>query len=347
MLFPLATHWPFYLGFTLFVLAMLALDLGVFHRKAHTVGLREAAGWSAVWVLLAMAFGYGLYRYALWKVGGDSGLEALHGAGPEAARRLALEFLTGYVVEKALAVDNIFVFLMVFAYFGIPPAYQHRVLFFGILGALVFRIVFIALGSVLMRYHAVIVVFGVFLIATGLKTLFASARPADPARNPVVRLLKRFLPVTPDMEGPRFILRRAGSWAATPLFVALILLEASDVVFAVDSVPAIFAITKEPFLVYTSNILAILGLRSMFFLVSGVVAKLRYLKHGLGLVLVFVGLKMAWLNGLYGGHFPIVWSLGIIAAILGGAVLASLWADRRVSRGPSGPTPGASPRSDS
>lgn len=340
MLFAFGSHWPFYLGFTLLVLAMLALDLGVFHRRAHAVKLREAAAWSAVWVLLALAFGYGLYRYVLWEVGGDPALEAAHGAGADAARRLALEFLTGYVVEKALAIDNIFVFLLVFAYFGIPPAYQHRVLFYGILGALGFRILFIALGSVLMGYHAVIVIFGAFLILTGLKTLFASGKPADPGRNPVVRLLKRVLPVTPEMERARFFVRRAGAWAATPLFVALVFLEASDIVFAVDSVPAIFAITKEPFLVYTSNILAILGLRSMFFLVSGVVGKIRYLKYGLGLVLVFVGLKMAWLNGLFGGKFPIGWSLGIIAAILVGAIAASLAADR-LSRTPSAPTPEA------
>jgi tellurite resistance protein TerC len=346
MIFGFSDHWPLYLGFTLFILLLLALDLGVFHRRAHEVSLREAGAWSAVWVGLALAFNLGLYFYVPWMAERDPALAAQLGDVPAAASRLSLEFLTGYLLEKALAVDNIFVFLLVLSYFGVPKAYQHRVLFFGILGALVFRIAFIALGSVLMRYHAVIVAFGILLVLTGLKTLFAREKPIDPGRNPLVRLARRFLPIAPELHGDRFFVRRGSVWMATPLFLALVFLEASDVIFALDSVPAIFAVTEEPFLVYTSNIFAILGLRSMFFLVAGVIGKLRFLRHGLGLILVFVGLKMAWLNGAFGGKFPISWSLGVIAAILAGAIAASLLAERRsrTSRGPSAPFPAASPR---
>jgi tellurite resistance protein TerC len=265
-----------------------------------------------------------LYLYVRWKIGADPALESHWGPADGMAARIGMEFLTGYLVEKALAVDNIFVFLVVFAFFGIPKRYQHRVLFFGILGALLFRMVFIAMGSVLMKFEAVVLLFGIFLALTGVKTLLSSEKPLDPARNPLIRLMKRFLPVTSELHGERFFVRKDGVLAATPLFVALAFLELSDVVFAVDSVPAIFAITQEPFLVFTSNILAILGLRSMFFLLSGVVGRLKYLKHGLGLVLIFVGLKMAWLNGAFGGKFPVGLSLGIIAGILGASVVASL-----------------------
>lgn len=324
ILFTFSAYWWLYLAFTVFVLGMLALDLGVFHRNAHEVSLREAGAWSAVWVALAMAFNALLYFYVDWKVGGDPSLQGTLGPADGVASRIGLEFLTGYLVEKSLAVDNIFVFLVVFAYFGIPKQYQHRVLFYGIIGALIFRIIFIAMGSMLMKFETVVLIFGIFLILTGVKTVLSSDKPLDPGRNPLIRLLKKFLPVTPELHGQRFFVRHAGVLAATPLFVALLFLEISDVVFAVDSVPAIFAITKEPFLVFTSNIFAILGLRSMYFLLAGVVGRLRFLKHGLGLVLIFAGLKMAWLNEAFGGKFPIVLSLGIIAGILGASVLLSL-----------------------
>ncbi len=325
ILFPFAEYWWFYGLFMLFVLAMLALDLGVFHRKAHVVGFKESAIWSAVWVVLAMGFCLLLYQYALHKFPRDPRLLAVEGFdATAAARQTALEFLTGFVVEKSLAVDNIFVFVVVFNFFGIPAIYQHRVLFYGILGALVFRVIFIALGSVLMQYHWVVIVFGVFLILTGVKILFAPEKPIEPEKNPLIKLLRKLVPVTPTLEGQSFFLRINGVLHATPLFVALVFLELSDIIFAVDSVPAIFALTKEPFIVLTSNVFAILGLRAMYFLLAGVVDKFRYLKYGLGVVLVFVGLKMVWLNEAFGGKFPITWSLGIIAGVLASSILLSI-----------------------
>ncbi|MBA3848576.1 MAG: hypothetical protein C0502_01090 [Opitutus sp.] len=321
-LFPFADYWWFYGLFTLFVLALLALDLGVFHREAHVVGFRESAAWSAVWISLALVFGYGLYQYALHQFPLDPRLAGLDHAA--LARQTGLEYLTGFLVEKSLSVDNIFVFVVVFGYFAIPPQYQHRVLFFGILGALVFRIIFISLGAVLMQFHWVIWVFGAFLILTGIKLLFAPEKPIEPEKNPVIRLLRRVLPVTPRLEGQRFLLRKDGVLHATPLLVCLVFVELTDIVFAVDSVPAIFALTKEPLVVFTSNVFAILGLRALFFMLAGVMHRFRLLKYGLGLVLVFVGLKMVWLNEAFGGKFPISWSLGIIGGVIGASVLLSL-----------------------
>ena len=325
LLFPFAQYWGFYLGFTGLVLFLLLLDLGVFHREAHEVSFKEASIWTVVWITLALLFGVGLYGYALWDLPQETRLTAIPGFQAEdAAWQVFLEYLTGLVVEKSLAVDNIFVFVVVFTYFAIPPRYQHRILFYGILGALVFRALFIAAGSVLMQYKIIVIVFGAFLILTGLKILFAPEKPIDPDKNPLIRLLKKFLPVTPAIEGQRFFLRRDGRLYATPLFIALAFIEVTDIIFAVDSVPAIFAITKEPLIVYTSNVFAILGLRAMYFLLAGVVHRFRMLKYGLGLILVFVGLKMVWLNELYGGKFPVSWSLGIIAVLLFGSIALSL-----------------------
>jgi tellurite resistance protein TerC len=326
-LFPLAEYAWFYALFTLGVLGVLALDLGVFHRDAHVVRFKEALAWTIAWMVLALAFCFVFWRYAEWKLPQDPRLIAA-GVAPEAAialaRQSALEFLTGYVVELSLSVDNVFVFIVVFAFFGIPPQYQHRVLFFGILGALVFRILFISLGAILMKFHWVIWVFGGFLILTGVKILFAPDRPLDPEKNPLLRLLRRLVPIVPRFEGQKFFVVENGVRHGTPLLVALAAIEFSDIIFAVDSVPAIFAITKEPMIVFTSNIFAILGLRSMFFLLAGVVHRFRFLKYGLGCVLIFVGLKMAWLNGLFGGKFPVTWSLAIIAGLLGTSVAVSL-----------------------
>jgi len=327
LLFPFQDFWWFYAGFTLFVLAMLALDLGVFHKEAHEVGMREAAAWSVVWVTLALAFNYLFYLYAAWRLPQVPELAGLDHA--QLARDAGLEFLAGYVVEKALAVDNIFVFVAVFSYFAVPPRYQHRVLFYGILGALVFRALFISLGAVLMQYKWVVLVFGVFLLATGLKILFLPEKPIDPERNPVIRLLTRLVPVWPRIEGERFWVRHEGVLYATPLFVALVFIEFSDIIFAIDSVPAIFALTNEPLIVFTSNIFAILGLRAMFFLLANAVQMFHYLKYGLGLVLIFVGLKMVWLNQAFGGKFPITWSLAIIGSVLALSILVSIAARRR------------------
>jgi len=322
LLFPFAQYWWFYGAFTLFVLGLLALDLGVFHREAHEVSFQEALAWSVVWIGLALAFGYGLHAYALHRLPLDPRLAGLDHLA--LARQVGLEYLAGYVVEKALSVDNIFVFVVIFGYFAVPARYQHRVLFFGILGALVFRVIFIALGSVLMQFHWVIWVFGGFLILTGAKLLFAPEKPLAPGKNPAVRLLGRLLPVAPQFDGPRFFTRIGGVRHATPLLVCLVFVEVTDIVFAVDSVPAIFALTREPLVGFTSNVFAILGLRSLFFLLAGVMHRFRFLKYGLGLILVFVGLKMVWLNEACGGKFPTTWSLAIIGGLLAASVALSL-----------------------
>jgi tellurite resistance protein TerC len=306
-----------YAGFTGLVLALLAVDLGVFHRRAHVVSFRESVVWSVVWISMALAICVGLGAYA--------------GARFDAAtgREVALEFLAGYIVEKSLAVDNIFVFVLVFRYFAVPLACQHRVLFYGILGALVFRAVFIAIGAALMRFEVVMLIFGGFLLLTGARMLWSPEPRVEPERNLLVRLLRRVLPITPTFEGARFVVRRQGRLQATPLLVALVFLEVSDVVFAVDSVPAIFALTREPLIVFTSNVCAILGLRAMYFVLAGAIERFHLIGYGLACVLIFVGLKMVWLNAAFDGHFPIGWSLAIITALIGGSVLASLALPRR------------------
>jgi len=326
VLFTFSEYWWFYAAFTAFVVGLLALDLGVFHRKAHSVSFKEATVWSIVWVSLALAFNVFFYFFAKHSLAGNETLMALPGFDPQAeAWRVSLEYLTGYVVEKSLSVDNIFVFVVVFAYFQIPPQYQHRVLFFGIIGALVFRAIFIALGSVLMQYQAIVLLMGAFLVFTGFKMMFAGDHQVHPENNPVIKLLKRIMPITPQLEQQKFFVRKNGILHATPLFVALLVLEATDVVFAIDSVPAIFAITKEPLIVFTSNIFAILGLRSLYFLLAGAVDKFHFLKYGLSIVLVFVGLKMTLFHWLLdGAKFPIGWSLGFISVTIAGSVVLSL-----------------------
>lgn len=311
-LFPFADYWWFYGLFLIFVFTMLALDLGVFNRKSHVVSFKEAAVWSVVWVVLALVFNFIFYQYTSAKFGADIG------------QQYALEFLTGYVLEYSLSIDNIFVFVLVFSYFGIPPKYKHRVLFYGILGALVFRAVFIALGSALMQFHWVIYLFGGFLIVTGIKMFFSNSEEIEPEKNFLIRIFKKFMPVSNTIDGKSFFVKENGATHATPLFIALLFLEATDVIFAVDSVPAIFSITKEPLIVFTSNIFAILGLRSMYFMLAGVIDKFHLLKYGLAIVLVFVGLKMVWLNPMYDGHFPITWSLGVILGTILLSIVASL-----------------------
>ncbi len=311
-LFPFAEYWWFYAAFLLAVGIILSLDLGIFHKKEHAVSFKEATIWSVVFVVLALAFNFGFYQYSSAKFG-----DAI-------AWNLAMEFLTGYVIEYSLSIDNIFVFVLVFSYFAIPAKYQHRVLFFGILGALFFRAVFIAFGSVLMQFHWVIYLFGGFLIVTGIKMVFSSEQEIKPEKNLLVRMLKRLMPVSNELDGRNFFTKLNGVRHATPLFVALIFLEFTDVIFAVDSVPAIFAVTKEPLIVFTSNIFAILGLRSMYFMLAGAVEKFHLLRYGLAVVLVFVGLKMVWLNDAFGGKFPITWSLGFIVGTIAVSVVISL-----------------------
>jgi len=324
LFFPFLEYWWFYAGFTLFVLMLLALDLGVFHRHPHVVSFRESVISSVVWVVTALLFNYAFYAYAAGTF------------GPEVGGQLALEFLTGYIVEKSLSVDNIFVFVLVFSYFGIPAMYRHRVLFYGIIGALICRGLFIALGAALMQYHAVVILFGAFLLITGVRMLWVPEREIEPDKNPLLRLVRRFMPVCADLHGQRFVVKLDRQWHATPLLVALLVLEMSDIIFAVDSVPAIFAITREPLIVFTSNVFAILGLRAMYFMLAGAVERFHLFKYGLAMILIFVGLKMVWLNDLFDGKFPITWSLGIIGLVLVGSIAAS-WAapsNRRPAREP-------------
>lgn len=293
-----------WVGFIAFVLAMLALDLGVFHRKAHVVGFREAVGWSMVWVTLALCSNAGLW----WHFG------ATH----------AIEFFTGYVVEKSLSVDNIFVFVVIFSGLRVPAVHQHRVLYWGILGALVLRAAMIGAGAALLaRFHWVMYAFGAFLVVTGVRLLREFYRHAvpHPKQNKPLNFIRRFLPTTSRYDGARFFTVENGRHVATPMFVALVLVEVSDVVFAVDSIPAVFAVTRDPFIVFTSNIFAILGLRSMFFLLASVVERFTYLKLGLAAVLMFVGVKMLVVSWVQ--LSPLV-SLGVIAGLLGTALLASL-----------------------
>ncbi len=324
-LFPFADYYLFYAFFILFILVVLVLDLGVFHKKAHAVSFKEASIWTTVWVSLGALFSIFFYYYSLIRF--QSEPETLSRLGVSAEQlswKLSLEYLTGFVVEKSLAIDNIFVFAVVFSYFKTPKTYQHRVLFWGILGALLFRGIFIALGSVLMQYEWVVYFFGGLLIITGIKMLFAGDEEKDLSKSKLIIWMQKFFRIHSQIEGDRFFIRKKGLLYVTPLFLALMFIEFTDIIFAIDSVPAIFSLTNEPLIVFTSNIFAILGLRSMFFMLSGALEKFWLIKYGLAGVLVFVGLKMTGLNHLFGGKFPIEWSLLIIAILIGGAILASL-----------------------
>jgi len=292
-----------WVGFNLFVLVMLALDLGVFHRQAHVVSFKESITWTVVWVALALVFNGGVWHFA--------------------GSRKALEFFTGYLIEKSLSVDNVFVFALLFSYFAVPPVYQHKVLFWGILGALVMRAVMIAAGAALIaKFTWIIYLFGAFLIFTGIKMVLKREEEIHPERNPVVRWFKKLMPVTTDYRQDRFFVVENGLRHATPLFVVLLLVEVSDLIFAVDSIPAIFAVTTDPFIVYTSNVFAILGLRSLYFALAGVMDKFHYLKIGLGVVLAFVGAKMLLAHTAY--KLDTLVSLGVVVGILAISVIASL-----------------------
>ena len=295
-----------WVGFNAFVLMMLAVDLGLFHRSAHEVKVKEAAIWSVVWICLAMLFSLGVYRFM----------------GPTPA----LEFLTGYLIEKALSVDNIFVFVLIFSYFRVPLKYQHRVLFWGILGALLMRGAMIAVGAVLIsRFHWILYLFGAFLVYAGIRMATHDEIDIEPEHNPAIKLVRRFVRVAGSYAGPKFFTRTETEGAhrllATPLFVVLVMVETTDLIFAVDSIPAIFAITKDPFIVYTSNVFAILGLRALYFVLANVIDRFHFLKLGLSVVLVFVGVKML-VADLYHISTPV--SLGVVALVLGSSVAASL-----------------------
>jgi len=301
-----------WVGFIVFVLAMLAIDLGVFNRKAHVVLPKEAARWSIITLVLAMVFAAGI-AWGWLPVG-------VEGKGK------ALEFLTGYLIELALSVDNIFVFVLLFSYFKVPPKYQHRVLFWGVLGALVMRGLMIWGGSLLLsRFHWVIYLFGAFLVFTGIRMAMQDEMDIEPESNPALKLVRRFFPVTPHYHGQHFFIKEevAGKLrqVATPLFVVLVLVETTDLIFAVDSIPAIFAVTRDPFLVFSSNVFAILCLRSLYFLLAGVIERFYLLKLGLSAVLVFIGIKML-VSGMY--HIPVAISLAVVALLLGASVAGSL-----------------------
>lgn len=292
-------HW---IAFLAFVFLLLALDLGVFHRKSHEVKIKEALIWSAVWISLALIFNYFVYLY-MGKV-------------------KALEFLAGYLIEKSLSVDNLFVFIMLFSYFNVEPKYQHKVLFWGILGALVMRAIFIFAGVALLNnFHWLIYIFGAFLVFTGIKMLSPGEAKVGPDKNPLVRIFKKFFPVTTEMHGGKFFVRQNSRLFATPLFVVLIIVEFTDLIFAVDSIPAILAISNDTFIIFTSNVFAILGLRALYFALAGITQYFHYLKYGLAAILAFVGMKMI-VSGYY--KFPITWSLAIIFGILLISVLVSV-----------------------
>jgi tellurite resistance protein TerC len=339
-LFPIAQYWWFYVGFLGLVLVLLALDLGVFNRKAKEVSIASAARWTAVWVSLALVFNALLWLWASRELAKPAMAEALaastYGTPHEAAERLAFEFLTGYIVEISLSVDNLFVFLVLFSYFKVPPHLRHRVLFYGILGALICRGVFIGVGSVLFQFQWVVVIFGLFLVWTGFKILFMGGDDGPaPDKNPIIRLLNRYLPVTDGYRGDRFIVVEAGKRMATPLFITLVAVELTDVVFAVDSIPAIYGITREPLIVFTSNVFAILGLRSLFFVLAGAMDRFHLLRFGLGFVLMFVGLKMTVLFRFFeDSHFPTKWSLAIIVTAIGSTLVASLIFPKRPTDDP-------------
>jgi tellurite resistance protein TerC len=294
----------FWIGFHVFIFFMLALDLGVFHKKTHKVPVKEAVIWTIVWVTLSLLFNILVY----YKFG----------------KTFALEYLTGYVIEYSLSVDNIFVFILIFSYFAVKDEYQHRVLFWGIIGALVMRGIFIFAGVALInRFHWIVIIFGAFLVFTGIRMLFQKDAAVDPDKNPIVRFFKRFLPVTDTYHGKNFFIKKNRRLYATPLFLVLLIIETSDLIFAVDSIPAILAVSKHPFIVYTSNIFAIMGLRSLYFALSGIMGLFRYLKVGLAFVLTFVGVKM--LLAFIHIEIPILLSLGVIISILLFSVLASVY----------------------
>lgn len=298
----MTTETWLWIGFNLFVILMLALDLGVFHRKNQEVKVKEALIWTFVWITLALIFNYGIYYFQ--------------------GKEKALEFLAGYLIEKSLSVDNIFVFILIFSYFNVPALYQHKVLFWGIIGALVMRAIFIFAGVALInKFHWVIYIFAVFLVFTGIKMLLQREQKIDPDKNPVVRLFKKMFSVTDSFHGDKFFVTLNAKTFATPLFIVVLMVEVTDLIFAVDSIPAILAITKDPFIVYSSNVFAILGLRSLYFALAGMHKSFRYLKFGLSAILIFVGIKM-FMSGFY--PIPILMALIIIAVILLTSVIASL-----------------------
>jgi tellurite resistance protein TerC len=305
----MSTHVVWWISFGVIVAVLLGLDILVFHRRAHVITIRESLLWTAFWIALALLFDLGIY---LWQ-----------GHGP------ALEYLTCYLIEKSLSVDNLFVFLMIFSYFAVPAAYQHKVLFWGIIGAIIMRLAFIEAGVTLLeRFDWVFYIFGMFLVITALRMAVQKERGISLEKNPVLRLLRRLVPLTESYEGDRFFVKRLGRCVATPLFIVVVVVETTDIVFALDSIPAAFAITLDPFIVYTSNVFAILGLRALYFALAGIMRLFYYLRHGLVIVLMFVGVKMLIAN-FY--EIPTGIALGVVAFVLLFAVIASIIRSRRIN----------------
>jgi tellurite resistance protein TerC len=299
----------FWLAFNVFVVALLLLDLLVFNRKAHVVRMREALGWSAFWITLSLCFNYFVYRWL--------------------GKQAAMEFLTGYLIEKSLSVDNLFVFLLIFSYFKVPQQYQHKILFWGIIGALVLRAAFILIGAALLaKFHFLLYVLGAFLVYTGVKMASSAGEPEiDPDNNPVVKFLSRHLPITSRLHEGKFFVRKDGLRFATPLFVVLVMVETTDVMFAVDSIPAILAVSRDTFIVYTSNVFALLGLRALYFALEGLMRLFHYLHYGLSLILIFIGGKLLF-QEIY--HIPMGISLGVVGFILGMSVVISLLLPKKI-----------------
>lgn len=301
-------HW---IGFIVCILIFLALDLGVFHKRAHVVRFREAMAWTTFWFVLAMLFAWSLV--------------------PKLGRDRSFEFITGYIIELSLSMDNVFVIALIFSFFQVPSRYQHRVLFWGVLGALVMRGVMIGLGTALIvKFHSILYLFGAFLVYSGIKMLLAREEGVHPEKNPIVRFARAVFPMATEFDGQKFVTIRNGQILLTPMVLVLVMVETTDLVFALDSIPAIFAVTQDPFVVFTSNVFAILGLRSLYFVLAGALKYFRYLKAGLSLVLVFIGLKMLVVK--WTGNISAEWSLGIVGSIILGSIVLSLWSAWRENR---------------
>jgi tellurite resistance protein TerC len=324
-IFPFSDFWPFYIVFSVGVMVVLWTSLKAFHKKAHEISVKEASISALSWMCLALAFNVILYFFTLYRLEANPDLAAQLGADASVlAQRTALEFLSGYLVEKALAVDNLFVFIVIFRFFSIPAHLQHRVLFYGLFGALALRAVFIAMGSAVMDIHWVVIGFGLFLIYQGIEVLRGKEPEIHPEKNRMLRVLNRYLPVSQHLEGENFFTRVSGKWMVTPLFIALIFIEVTDIMFAFDSVPAIFGLTKEPLIVFSSNIFAVIDLRALYFLLAAFIGRFHYLSVGLSLVLVFIGSKMAILDGFLAYDLPTEVSLLVVLGLIGGSILLSL-----------------------
>lgn len=332
-IFPFASFWPFYILFSLIVGIILWLSLRPFAGRGHEVSVREASVSALSWFGVALIFNVILYCFTLWYLRGDPVTVAALGATPDAlARQTALEFLSGYLLEKALAVDNLFVFIVIFRFFSVAPQYQHRVLFYGLFGAIALRAVFIALGAVVMNISWVVILFGVFLIYQGISVLKGDEPEIHPENNRVLKFLNRFLPVAKNIDGERFFTRLDGKWMVTPLLITLIFVEITDIMFAFDSVPAIFGLTKEPMVVFTSNIFAVIDLRALYFLLAAFISRFHYLNYGLSFVLVFIGVKMALLDEFLHMKLPTEISLMVVLGLIVGSIVLSLVKPPRASQ---------------